>query len=60
MKPIFVDNRDGNTLAKAITPHLTTLRKNGTPLEELRIATASFNPQGLEPVLSYIEERASV
>jgi hypothetical protein len=48
VKPIFVDNRDGNTLAKAIGLHLAALREGGTPPDELWIATCYFNPPGLE------------
>ena len=48
MKPFFVDNREGNTLAVAITSRLGALRREGHPVQELCIATAYFNPQGLE------------
>jgi len=48
MRPVFIDNRDGNTLQKAITAHLHSLRKAGATPEELCISTAYFNPQGLE------------
>jgi len=48
MKPVFVDNRDGNTLQKAITEHLQALREAGATPDELCIASAYFNPQGLE------------
>jgi hypothetical protein len=29
VKPVFVDNRDGNTLARTITTHLEALRRVG-------------------------------
>ena len=48
MKPVFVDNRDGNTLASAIIGHLEGLRSNGTVPTELCAASCYFNPQGLE------------
>ena len=48
MKPLFVDNRDGNTLARAITTHLEVLRREGQTPDELCIASCYFNPQGLE------------
>jgi len=48
MNTVFVDNRDGNTLQKAIIEHLGTLRENRTIPDELCIASAYFNPQGLE------------
>lgn len=47
-RPVFVDNRDGNTLARAITAHLGELRRRGQPPAELCVATCYFNPQGLE------------
>ena len=48
MKPLFVDNRDGNTLARAIREVLDADQVAGTLLDELCIATAYFSPQGLE------------
>ena len=48
MNPDFIDNRDGNTLHKAILEHLAGLRTTGKGVEELWIATAYFNPEGLE------------
>ena len=48
MKAVFVDNRDGNTLARAITTHLAALRSEGQSPAELCVATCYFNPQGLE------------
>lgn len=47
-KPLFIDNRDGNTLARAITTHLAALRKDGKTPAELCVASCYFNPQGLE------------
>ena len=47
-KPLFVDNRDGNTLARAITTHLAALRGVGRLPAELCVASCYFNPQGLE------------
>ncbi len=48
VKPVFVDNRDGNTLARAITTHLAALRQEGRSPAELCVASCYFNPQGLE------------
>ena len=50
MKPTFVDNQDGNTLSSAIKAHLKELRQNGQTPEELCIATAYFNPAGLQSI----------
>jgi hypothetical protein len=47
-RPLFVDNRDGNTLARAITSHLAALRREGKTPAELCIASCYFNPEGLE------------
>jgi hypothetical protein len=47
-RPLFVDNRDGNTLARAITSHLAALRREGKTPAELCVASCYFNPQGLE------------
>ena len=46
--PVFVDNRNGNTLARALTSHLGELRKRGHVLADLSVASAYFNPQGLQ------------
>lgn len=48
MKPVFVDNRDGNTLARALTGHLGALREQGKSPDELCVASCYFNPQGWE------------
>jgi len=47
-RPLFIDNRDGNTLARAITTHLAALRREGKTPAELCVASCYFNPQGLE------------
>ena len=48
LRSAFVDNRDGNTLARAITTHLEVLRRAGRTPAELCVASCYFNPQGLE------------
>jgi len=47
-RPLFVDNRDGNTLARAITTHLAALRREDRIPAELCVASCYFNLQGLE------------
>ena len=47
-RPLFIDNRDGNTLARAITTHLAALRREDRIPAELCVASCYFNPQGLE------------
>ena len=44
--PYFIDNREGNTLAKSVRGHLEALRKAGESPEELCIATGYFNAAG--------------
>ena len=44
--PSFIDNRDGNTFAKAIGRHLKGLREAGESSEELCIATGYFTAAG--------------
>jgi len=47
-KPLFIDNRDGNTLARVIVGHLAALRREGRTPSEMCVASCYFNPQGLE------------
>ena len=44
----IIDNQDGNTMARAIRDALKLLRKQKKSPTELQIASAYFNPQGLE------------
>ena len=47
-KPVLVDNRDGNTLARAISAHLRAPQREDRPPEGLCVASWNLNPQGLE------------
>jgi len=47
-QPVFVDNREQNTLARAIIEHLGALRRTGQTPDELCVASCYFNPQGFE------------
>ena len=54
-QPEFIDHRDGNTLGQALRSLLGTTEENGevapqTPPDEVRIATAYFNPTGFAQV----------
>jgi hypothetical protein len=51
-RPLLIDNRDGNTLARAITAHLAVLRGEGRTPAERCVASCYFNPQGLELIAS--------
>ena len=58
--PSFVDNRDGNTLAKSIRKHLKALRNAGESPEELCIATGYFNAAGWLQVAAEAEQIGKV
>lgn len=55
VKPDFIDNRSGNTAASAINGHLGFLRSSHGGATELCVATAYFNPEGLELLSDEIE-----
>ena len=55
MTPEFIDNRRGNTLDKALLSHLGTHREAGMVVPELCIATAYFNPQGLQLIAAEVD-----
>lgn len=60
MKPIFIDNQNGNTLANAIKHYLEQLKdKNKTP-EEINIATAYFNPQGFNAIAEGLKNISNI
>jgi hypothetical protein len=46
MKPEFIDNRDGNTLAEALRGHIAWANENFKEPLSLSIATAYFNAEG--------------
>ncbi len=54
-RPIFIDNRDGNTLDRALRLHLRVLREEGALAWELNIASAYFNVQGFNLIADEIE-----
>lgn len=55
-RPLFVDNRDGNTLAAALCQHLRTLRQEQAMLWEVCIATAFFNVPGFDLLAEDLEQ----
>jgi hypothetical protein len=59
-QPVFVDNRGGNTLARAITTHLESLRQRSRTVSELCVASGYFNPQGLELLASEARHLPSI
>jgi len=50
MKPEFVDNRDGNTLAQAILEYLRELRETRRNPVDVSIASGYFDPAGFAAV----------
>ncbi len=56
MRPEFVDNRNGNTLARAIAGHLAWLRENRRNPLELSVAAGYFDPQGFAVVADEVEQ----
>lgn len=60
-QPTFVDNREGNTLERAIREHLAALRRSAGPHpdlypRELCVATTFFNVPGFQLVADELEK----
>ncbi|MCC6673330.1 MAG: helicase [Planctomycetes bacterium] len=55
MRPVFVDNQNGNTLARALAGHLEALRRAGQSPAELCICSAYFNPPGLHLIADELD-----
>jgi hypothetical protein len=60
VNPYFVDNREGNTLARAIREQLRELRAAGWLPGELCIASAYFNPEGWKLLAEELRELSSI
>jgi len=59
MKPDFIDNRDGNTLAQALGSILDVnagkgLSEAAEPPDQVRIATAFFSPTGFAQIADHL------
>ncbi len=61
-KPTFIDNRSGNTLAKALSETLSIPSSESSHQnpDQLRIATAFFSPAGFKHISDHIKEISSV
>jgi hypothetical protein len=59
-RPLFIDNRDGNTLDEAIRQHLRALRQEMALPWEVCIATAFFNLPGYSLIAAELEQMAGV
>lgn len=59
-RPEFVDNRDGNTLARAIETYIEDLSGKLADDPDLDIATGYFNPRGYFSVADALEEVGEV
>jgi len=55
LKPEFIDNRDGNTLAAALAAHLDWLAETYSRPLELSIATGYFNVEGFSLMADRLE-----
>jgi len=60
MKPEFVDNREGNTLAAALRSYWDYLQQQGCQVEEVCLATGFFNLGGFRLLASLLEEAPRV
>ena len=58
-RPDFIDNREGNTLAQALGAALGAgtdgVRQSTDPPDQIRIATAFFNPTGFAHIAEYLQ-----
>ena len=61
-KPTFIDNRSGNTLAKALAETLSVPSSESSTRipDQLRIATAFFSPAGFKHISDPLKEISSV
>ena len=60
VRPLFVDNRDGNSMARAIQQHLQALRQDQAMLWGVSIATAFFNVPGFSLIADELEQVGKV
>jgi hypothetical protein len=60
MKPEFVDNLDGNTLAVALREYLDELHTRLREPIALRIASGYFNPEGFASIADRLERLKEV
>ena len=66
-KPDFIDNLDGNSMTKALKKVLENKLKDGVSfnkindqVDEIRIATAYFSPEGFSRISSMIKDIPSI
>ena len=66
-KPDFIDNRDGNTMANALSQLLgpdsgetPVVVEDGAQVDEARIATAYFSPSGFGRIAPAIKDISSI
>jgi hypothetical protein len=60
VKPEFIDNRAGNTLAAALAGHLEWLATTYSKTVELSIATGYFNPEGFALIAGHLNRVSKV
>ncbi len=59
-RPLFIDNRNGNSLDRAIARHLNALRAEAALPWGLDIASAFFNVPGFNLIADGVEHLAKV
>ncbi len=59
-RPLFVDNRNGNTLDRAVSRHLCALRAEQAMLWEVCIASAFFNVPGFDLIAADLAQVSKV
>ena len=63
-QPDFIDNRDGNTLAQALGAALgagtDAVSESTDPPDQVRIATAFFNPTGFAKIAEHLQRVPAV
>ncbi len=59
-RPLFIDNREGNTLDRALLQHLRTLRREMALPWEVCIASAFFNVSGFRLLAPELEQMGHV
>lgn len=59
-RPLFVDNRDGNSMARALRDHLATLGREQALPFGLDIATAFFNVPGFNLIAAGLDQVGGV
>src|SRR4051812_9581457 len=60
VRPEFVDNLDGNTMANALRAHLEFLAESFAHPIDVAIATGYFNPEGFAAISEQLERTGRI